>query len=748
MAEGKRGPLLDDVLTSARARAQLAEDSLARLAKSYSPEALFAAALTTMLMVPEGVPAELARGTVPAKAERLAFHLWHQPDPGSPTPDTDALNAALAAIEMLHSAALTLAAGSNAASDPVQDLLARVAMDVHTIRGSAYAPQTADEIKSIAGPFDPWFEARLGSPASGLVDAVLAIAATTERDLAEWMNRVVDDTRTRLGRPRSAQEKQAFSDAVLHVLASDSLSVAPVDRTRCRLQDGSTPSPEVWNTLTTLVGFTREHALRAADAVAARRRPLFVFADGRVMGASIPHILDCLWDALDAVARQDARFYDRFQAAKAAWLEERTVKCLTRVFGAPHVFKDLEYPDPDRPETGATAQLDAAVHWGPFLVLVEAKARQFRLEGQLGDVGRLRTDLKTNVADAFDQALRARRYLTSVKDAHFRELSGGRVLRVRAQDLRRIYLVTVSLHDLGNAISRLAALRGLGLFASAEYPWSVSLAVLDIITRFTEGPDVFLHYLERRREIEQGTLFPFNDDLDFFGVYLTTRLHPTAFRDGSGAPDWVLLSGAQISFDEWMEFERGRRDTPPRIELELPEQVRAILKELRARPDDDGARWIAFALLGLSNQELAVVSRAMDEARAQVPTPGTFRRLVVPLADLAFSVTIAVDRPVDELRRRSALRAAAEKYRRRVSRSIGFGISLQQRDRPFDCCVWIEGPWQLDPDMEDLLAHEPPFWPAPGQKRPGRNAPCFCGSGKKFKKCCLRRMETARADHW
>ncbi|EAQ7366869.1 SEC-C domain-containing protein, partial [Salmonella enterica] len=23
-------------------------------------------------------------------------------------------------------------------------------------------------------------------------------------------------------------------------------------------------------------------------------------------------------------------------------------------------------------------------------------------------------------------------------------------------------------------------------------------------------------------------------------------------------------------------------------------------------------------------------------------------------------------------------------------------------------------------------------------KRPGRNDPCFCGSGKKFKKCCLR----------
>ena len=105
-----------------------------------------------------------------------------------------------------------------------------------------------------------------------------------------------------------------------------------------------------------------------------------------------------------------------------------------------------------RTRTGACPgrpQLDAAVHWGPFLVLVEAKARQFRLEGQLGDLGPLRTDLKTNVADAFDQALRARRYLTSVEEAPFREPTGDRVLRVRSADLQRIYLVTVSLHDLG-----------------------------------------------------------------------------------------------------------------------------------------------------------------------------------------------------------------------------------------------------------------------------------------------------------
>jgi hypothetical protein len=67
------------------------------------------------------------------------------------------------------------------------------------------------------------------------------------------------------------------------------------------------------------------------------------------------------------------------------------------------------------------AELDAAVVWGPFLLLIEAKAKQFRLAGPLGDVGRLRTDLKRNVEEAFDQALRAWQYIETTELPVFKE---------------------------------------------------------------------------------------------------------------------------------------------------------------------------------------------------------------------------------------------------------------------------------------------------------------------------------------
>ena len=100
---------------------------------------------------------------------------------------------------------------------------------------------------------------------------------------------------------------------------------------------------------------------------------------------------------------------------------------MSRIFPLQHLYQNLTYPDPDKSD-GSTTELDIAVHWGPFLILLEAKAKQFRLESQLGDIGRLRSDIKANVEDAFDQARRAAKYIDQTNKPEFIEPSTGRRL--------------------------------------------------------------------------------------------------------------------------------------------------------------------------------------------------------------------------------------------------------------------------------------------------------------------------------
>ncbi len=51
----------------------------------------------------------------------------------------------------------------------------------------------------------------------------------------------------------------------------------------------------------------------------------------------------------------------------------------------------------------------------------------------------------------------------------------------------------------------------------------------------------------------------------------------------------------------------------------------------------------------------------------------------------------------------------------------------------------------VDPDLldeeQEMLEKTEPVEPIKVDKQPGRNDPCPCGSGKKYKKCCYGKKE-------
>ncbi|HAW19711.1 MAG TPA: hypothetical protein DCX14_05975 [Flavobacteriales bacterium] len=57
--------------------------------------------------------------------------------------------------------------------------------------------------------------------------------------------------------------------------------------------------------------------------------------------------------------------------------------------------------------------------------------------------------------------------------------------------------------------------------------------------------------------------------------------------------------------------------------------------------------------------------------------------------------------------------------------------------------MWEEGEWEHEETMEKVLDSDNRSF-IPKSKLPGRNEPCICGSGRKFKKCCLDRINTIK----
>lgn len=232
------------------------------------------------------------------------------------------------------------------------------------------------------------------------------------------------------------------------------------------------------------------------------------------------------------------------------------------------------------------------------------------------------------------------------------------------------------------------------------------------------------------------------DELTVFGLYLDTRLHPSQFwdrkEDGENQPTLFALAGASERFDQWYQAEEGTRNDRPDIRLKLPPKFAAVIDELRNR-DDDASRWIAFALLGLSRESVSKIEENIEQLRGRARSDGGIIRATFKDGDLAVSLVVAGRKTAIELQQYTKNRAILEKYRLGAGASVALGIHANVSSKPFDFSVWVEGPWEIDPVLENALAQDRPKLLS-GQKLPGRNDPCICGSGKKFKRCCLGKI--------
>ena len=456
---------------------------------------------------------------------------------------------------------------------------------------------------------------------------------------------------------------------------------------------------------------------------------------------------DAVFNAFDEIARNDVALRDRYGDRVARWMEEETSGYMQRLFPPANIFRNACFPDPDNPR-GET-EADVVVVWGPFLVVAEAKGKKVPREALRGSRTKLRNSLTANVQDAFYQARRVVRILDRDGSIRFKERHTGRSVEVTQEQLRRVMPISVTLQHLSGLPTQLAITQQLGLFKGNAYPWSVSIDDLDVITRFSGSPDAFLHYIERRTAHQHVEISVSGDELDIFGHYLDNRLHPSIYEERPEiaeheGPRLLSFDGGEERFEPFYVAEWDGKPPPDEVpQLQVPSQISEILNELRARTDD-GARWISFALLGLSASALAKLNAGVRDLR-EVKAPGRqMRRATAKEGDVVINVTVHDGLDEGTFRRNALFRTSLEQYAAKARASVTIGINQCDESKPFDIALWSEGAWEKDETMEQLLAADRAR-PRTMQllrkgKKPGRNDPCPCGSGRKLKHCCLNRL--------
>jgi hypothetical protein len=715
-------------------------NQLEQLTSRVNAEQLFTVCFFYLALRPLDGQSILAFSERPLALELLAYWLYPKfsttSQQGMPSCEEieQCLNLihTLAKTEGLSNIDLAPAAEGQPPIDDVDELSAYMKLQSTYLRGSAYAEQTAEEIRATQGRFEAWFKKQTGIGPSRAVDLVFAIVDAGQKAFGVVQaarSATSADLEESADHEKMRQSLDAIARVAVHHLPVPLSSIDPALGV----------SHEEWMALGRLIGCTQEVRSTIQHVHEMARLPLYVLSQERFLLSNVSSAFDELQAAYDRVARSHEKFYQRYQRHQADVIVQQVVKSLSGLFPPSAVSLTLDYPDPDKPQDPpSTAEVDVIVDWPPFLFLIEVKAKQVRRQSMLGDMKRLRTDLQESVEEAFSQGFRALRYVQSTQQPRFTQRETKKTIEIDHSRLKRIYLMAVTQHDVSQLSAMLHRLQPMGLFRGGEYPWSLSAANLETITRFCPGPDVFAHYADRRIDAMRRSTILRGDELEYFGFYLESRLiHLDSLLNSVvGLFDYSALLGYQVQFDMAMSHRRGHLALAPEIKLHVPDEVRAILEELRRRdtPDD---RWIAFCILSMSSEELDGLAAAFRDARTdEPPASGFLSEATRRTDDLTISIVSTVDAVPDVLKNYVQSSLSLEKYRQRTARGIGFGVVLKSGASYFEHVHFVDEPWKYDPDLEARLRAEEGREPQPKVERPGRNDPCPCGSGRKYKHCC------------
>ncbi|WP_417436604.1 YecA family protein [Idiomarina abyssalis] len=619
------------------------------------------------------------------------------------------------------------------------------------IRGNAYPEQTAAKIRKIQGKFDSWFEAQVGISPNRVVDITSALVPRIEELYSNEMDHIHKNAesyqnqfieyKNQATRGKKEQdfidsfqsEEAAYIYGCIEYINLEICHKWPAELTELALLPAVTiKEADAFKSLFA-VG---KHNISQVEHI--QRKPFYQLLDGRLLFGDISNAYDVIFDELEAIAKSDNKFFsNQYQKYKSKWLELRAYEHLCQIFPKSDVYQSLCYPDPDK--INAEAEMDLAVKWGPFLLVVEAKSKQFRFEGRVGDVGRLRTDIVRNIQDGFEQSLRAKRYIASSNECHFKEKKTGKLLSFKSDDVKKIFPISITFNHLADVATRLHQLGDLNLFTDKDYPFSICESDFELLTKSNLTPDAFLYYIQRRIELFSDKREWMGDELDLFSAYLDTRLLSDNLTFGE-EQDFTTMYFSNYSdqFDELMAFERGEYPTKPNIKLNLLPDTTQLFETLKDY-DSDSARWIAFALLALSDSLLNKITQALLNIGLDSLNSG-FRTMTFVENDTVVVLVGTKIHSFDDLRSHMANKALLEKYRYKANKCIVVGIKYCAGNpiKLFNTADYIEFKWVHDESIEQVLASIPK---ANIMKKIGRNEICFCGSGRKFKKCCINRIQ-------
>jgi hypothetical protein len=269
-------------------------------------------------------------------------------------------------------------------------------------------------------------------------------------------------------------------------------------------------------------------------------------------------------------------------------------------------------------------------------------------------------------------------------------------------------------------------------------PFVLDVFTLDVMTEMLATPLLLLSYLNRRAGYQEKVWA--SHELTILSYHLKYNLWFEKQYDIVQLHD-DISADLDIAMMVRREGAPGPR-TPDGILTRIGDtRIGKIVREIEARPHPATIS-LGFTLLALAEKTVVNISNAIDAMAQKSATDGRHHDMTMPMGESGEGITVHCNTiPVPGAGPKLEGHCLLRKYRAKALRWFGICIAP---DASLRFGVSLNFAWEPDPKMEQVISAFPghgsfvDMSAIDGRRRKiGRNDPCPCGSGRKFKKCCM-----------
>lgn len=482
------------------------------------------------------------------------------------------------------------------------------------------------------------------------------------------------------------------------------------------------------------VGIRNEQFKSLHDFNMINAYPLIPMPDGWYVLFHIYSLVEALYEAPFYWMGADKAYFSTAMKHRGLFTEQLAIERLAKVFGADNVLCNIDIFGSKSNKLG---EIDVLVLFGDRALVLQAKSKRLTLEARRGNDLQIQDDFKKSIQDSSDQAYLCAQLLEEGKCA-FRDAAGNAVQL--PEKLKRIYVLCLIADHYPALSFQARQFLKYTPTTTISPPFVMDVFALDAMTEMLDSPLQLLSYIDRRTGYTEKLLA--SHELTILSYHLKRNLWLNDEHDMV-----VLEDDISADLDLAMLVRREGipgKGTPEGILTRFAATALGRMTRAIEASPEPATIDLGFTLLTLSEDTAVTISEAIDHIARQAQVDGNSHDFTAGLGQGDTGLTIHCNNDPLEVAGPSLQRhCRARKYTERAN--TWFGVCLRPADQVLRFGINLDFPWQQSDEMDTLTKGMgraiklPGIVSRPGRvgAKVGRNDPCPCGSGKKFKKCCL-----------